>query len=157
MPNETVKLIECPRDAWQGLKRLIPTEVKAQYLHALIEAGFKHIDAVSFVSPRAVPQMADSEKVLKQLNAPDDVEIIGIVVNEKGAERATATGTVTTLGYPHSISETFLRKNQNRSHEESYKILKWIKKKADESRCHMVVYISMAFGNPYGEILRRRG
>ena len=64
MPNETIKLIECPRDAWQGLKRLIPTEVKAQYLHALIEAGFKHIDAVSFVSPRAVPQMADSEKVL---------------------------------------------------------------------------------------------
>ena len=125
--------------------------MKAQYLHALIEAGFKHIDAVSFVSPRAVPQMADSEKVLKQLNAPDDVEIIGIVVNEKGAERATATGTVTTLGYPHSISETFLRKNQNRSREESYKILKWIKEKADASGCHMVVYISMAFGNPYGD------
>src|SRR5437773_9778560 len=95
--------------------------------------------------------MADSEKVLKQLNAPDDVEIIGMVVNEKGAERATATGTVTTLGYPHSISETFLRKNQNRSREESYKILTRIKKKADESGCHMVVYISMAFGNPYGD------
>src|SRR5437762_14190487 len=103
MPNETVKLIECPRDAWQGLKRLIPTEVKAQYLHALIESGFKHIDAVSFVSPSAVPRMADSEKVLEQLNPPDDVEIIGIVVNEKGAERSIATGTVTTLGYPHSI------------------------------------------------------
>ena len=151
MPNETVKLIECPRDAWQGLKRLIPTEVKAQYLHALIEAGFKHIDAVSFVSPSAVPQMADSEKVLEQLNPPDDVEIIGIVVNEKGAERAIATGTVTTLGYPHSISETFLRKNQNRSREESCKILRWIKRKADESGYHMVVYISMAFGNPYGD------
>ena len=151
MPNETVKLIECPRDAWQGLKRLIPTEVKAQYLYALIETGFKHIDAVSFVSPSAVPQMADSEKVLERLNPPDDVEIIGIVVNEKGAERAIATGTVTTLGYPHSISETFLRKNQNRSYEESYKILKWIKKKADESGCHIVVYISMAFGNPYGD------
>ncbi len=151
MPNETVKLIECPRDAWQGLKRLIPTEVKAQYLHALIETGFKHIDAVSFVSPSAVPQMADSEKVLERLNPPDDVEIIGIVVNEKGAERAIATGTVTTLGYPHSISETFLRKNQNRSRKESYKILKWIKEKADASGCHMVVYISMAFGNPYGD------
>ena len=151
MPNETVKLIECPRDAWQGLKRLIPTEVKAQYLRALIEAGFKHIDAVSFVSPKAVPQMADSEKVLEQLDSPDDVEIIGIVVNEKGAERAIATGAVTTLGYPYSSSETFLRKNQNQSRKESYKILKGIKKKADESGLHMVVYVSMAFGNPYGE------
>src|SRR6266581_7743117 len=151
MPNDAVKLIECPRDAWQGLERVIPTDVKARYLHALIGTGFKHIDAVSFVSPKAVPQMADSEKVLEQLNPPDDIEIIGIVVNEKGAERATATGTVTTLGYPHSISETFLRKNQNRSREESYKILTWIKKKADKSGCHMVVYISMAFGNPYGD------
>src|SRR2546430_2518679 len=151
MPNETVKLIECPRDAWQGLKRLIPMEEKAQYLHALVEAGFKHFDAVSFVSPSAVPQMADSEEVVDQLNPPDGVEIIGIVVNEKGAERAIATGTVTTLGYPHSISETFLRKNQNRSREESYKILTRIKKKADESGCHMVVYISMAFENPYGD------
>ena len=151
MPNETVKLIECPRDAWQGLKKLIPTEVKAQYLRALIEAGFKHIDAVSFVSPKAVPQMTDSEKVLGQLNPPDDVEIIGIVVNEKGAERAIATAAVTTLGYPYSISETFLRKNQNQSREESYKILKRIKKKTDESGLHMVVYISMAFGNPYGD------
>src|SRR6266478_6555349 len=151
MPNGTVKLIECPRDAWQGLKKLIPTEVKAQYLRALVQAGFKHIDAVSFVSPRAVPQMADSEKVLEQLNPPDDIEIIGIVVNEKGAERAIATAAVTTLGYPYSISETFLRKNQNQSREESYKILKRIKKKTDESGLHMVVYISMAFGNPYGD------
>src|SRR6266705_6748299 len=133
---DSIKLIECPRDAWQGLKRQIPTEIKVEYLRALIDAGFKHIDAVSFVSPSAVPQMADSEKVLEQLNPPDDVEIIGIVVNEKGAERATATGTVTTLGYPHSISETFLRKNQNRSYEESYKILKWIKEKADKSGHH---------------------
>ncbi len=151
MPNETVKLIECPRDAWQGLKKLIPTEVKAQYLRALIEAGFKHIDAVSFVSSKAVPQMADSEKVLGQLNPADNVEIIGIVVNEKGAERAIATEAVTTLGYPYSISETFLRKNQNQSRAESYQILKRIKKKTDESGLRMVVYISMAFGNPYGD------
>ena len=151
MPNGTVKLIECPRDAWQGLKKLIPTEVKAQYLRALVQAGFKHIDAVSFVSPRAVPQMDDSEKVLEQLNPPDDIEIIGIVVNEKGAERAIATEAVTTLGYPYSISDTFLRKNQNQSREESYKILKRIKKKTDESGLHIVVYISMAFGNPYGD------
>src|SRR5438128_8990953 len=100
MANQSVKLIECPRDAWQGLKRQIPTELKVQYLRALIAAGFKHIDAVSFVSPKAVPQMIDSEKVLKQLAPPNDVEIIGIVVNEKGAERAIATRTVSTLGYP---------------------------------------------------------
>jgi len=151
MPNEAVKLIECPRDAWQGLKALIPADVKAQYLRALIDAGFKHIDAVSFVSPKAVPQLADSEKVLEQLDPPGDVEIIGIVVNEKGAERAIATARVTTLGYPYSVSETFLRKNQNQSLEECYKILQSIKKKADNLGLDMVVYISMAFGNPYGD------
>jgi hydroxymethylglutaryl-CoA lyase len=149
--RSVVKQIECPRDAWQGLKRQIPTELKARYLGALIEAGFKHIDAVSFVSPRAVPQMADSEKVLEQISRPDDVEIIGVVVNEKGAERAIATEAVTTLGYPYSISETFLRKNQNQTIEQSYKTLKSIKKRADEARLGMVVYISMAFGNPYSD------
>ena len=149
MPNEAVKLIECPRDAWQGLKTLIPTDVKAQYLRALISAGFKHIDAVSFVSRKAVPQMADSEKVLEQLDPPDDVEIIGIVVNEKGVERAIATEAVTTLGYPYSISETFLRKNQNQSREENYKILKAIKKKADESGFDLLVYISMEIGRAH--------
>src|SRR6202795_3707234 len=111
---ETLKLIECPRDAWQGLKGQIPTEVKATYLRALIGAGFKHIDAVLFVSPRAVPQMADSEEVLKQLDPPDDVEIIGIVVNEKGADRAVATEAVHTLGFPYSVSPTFLENNQDR-------------------------------------------
>ena len=151
MSHNAVKLIECPRDAWQGLKRQIPTELKARYLRALIAAGFKHIDAVSFVSPKAIPQMADSEKVLKQVSPSDDVEIIGIVVNEKGAERATATEAVTTLGYPCSISETFLRKNQDQTLEESYKTLESIKTKADASGLGMVVYISMAFGNPYGD------
>ena len=112
--RKSVKLIECPRDAWQGLNRQIPTELKARYLRALIAAGFKHIDAVSFVSPKAVPQMADSENVLEQIDRPDDVEIIGIVVNEKGAERAMAAKAVTTLGYPCSISETFLRKIKTR-------------------------------------------
>src|SRR5438552_3619691 len=149
MLNDTVKLIECPRDAWQGLKRQIPTEVKVQYLRALVDAGFKHIDAVSLVSPNAVPQMADSERVLEQLDPPDDVEIIGIVVNEKGTDRAVATGAVRTLGYPFSVSETFLRKNQNQSPEENYKVLETIKKRAEAARLNMVVYISMAFGNPY--------
>ncbi|MGB9473809.1 MAG: hydroxymethylglutaryl-CoA lyase [Candidatus Udaeobacter sp.] len=151
MVQNGVKIIECPRDAWQGLKRQIPTELKVRYLRALIEAGFKHVDAVSFVSPKAVPQMADSEKVLEQLNVPSDVEIIGIVVNEKGAERAIVTGQVRTLGYPCSVSETFLRKNQNQTLTDSYKTLESIKAKADEARLGLVVYISMAFGNPYGD------
>jgi len=149
--HDAVKLIECPRDAWQGLKREIPTEIMVGYLRALIGAGFKHIDAVSFVSPKAVPQMADSERVLEQVERPPDVEIIGIVMNEKGAERAIATHAVTTLGYPYSISETFLRKNQNQSPEEAWNILGSIKLRADNSGLDMVVYISMAFGNPYGD------
>jgi hydroxymethylglutaryl-CoA lyase len=149
--KDNVKLIECPRDAWQGLKRQIPTELKVQYLNALIAAGFKHIDAVSFVSPKTVPQMADSEQVLAQLNPPDDVEIIGIVVNEKGAERAIATNRVTTLGYPCSVSETFLRRNQNQSIAENVRVLNLIRERAEDANIDMVVYISMAFGNPYGD------
>ena len=151
MSNESIKLIECPRDAWQGLKGQIPTALKVEYLRALIAAGFKHIDAVSFVSPKAVPQMGDSEEVLTQLDVPDDVEIIGIIVNEKGAERAIASRPVTTLGYPCSISETFLRRNQNQSMEENFRVLEAIKQRADAAKIDMVVYVSMAFGNPYGD------
>ena len=149
---DTVKLIECPRDAWQGLKGMIPVELKVDYLKALISVGFKHIDAVSFVSPKVVPQMADSEEVLKELDPPDDVEIIGIVVNEKGAERAIETQVVSTLGFPYSISETFLRKNQNQSPENAIEELEKIQNKADGAGLDVVVYISMAFGNPYGDL-----
>jgi hydroxymethylglutaryl-CoA lyase len=147
-----LKLVECPRDAWQGLKHQIPTEVKVSYLRALIAAGFKHIDAVSFVSPKAIPQMADSEQVLAQLDPPDDVEIIGIVVNEKGTERAIATEAVRTLGFPYSLSPTFVRQNQNQSLEEALEVLEKIKLKADDAGLDVVVYISMGFGNPYGEL-----
>jgi len=150
--SDLVKLIECPRDAWQGLKGLIPADLKKDYLKALISVGFKHIDAASFVSPKAVPQMADSEEVLKELDPPDDVEIIGIVVNEKGAERAMATKAVSTLGFPYSISETFLRKNQNQSPEDALDELEKIQNKADAAGLDVVVYISMAFGNPYGDL-----
>ena len=150
--SDSVKLIECPRDAWQGLKGLIPADLKVNYLQALISVGFRHIDAVSFVSPKAVPQMADSEEVLKQLDRPDDVEMIGIVVNEKGAERAIATQAVSTLGFPYSVSETFLRKNQNQSPEDALEQLEKIQKKADDAGLDVVVYISMAFGNPYGDL-----
>src|SRR3954471_21902487 len=147
-----VKLIECPRDAWQGLRNQIPAETKAQYLRALIGAGFKHIDAVSFVSAKAVPQMADSELVLKELDPPDDVEIIGIVVNEKGADRAIATDAVRTLGFPYSISPTFLKKNQGQTLEESIEILETIEQKARDAGLAVVVYVSMAFGNPYEDL-----
>jgi hydroxymethylglutaryl-CoA lyase len=150
--TNSVKLIECPRDAWQGLPGLISPDIKRSYLQALISAGFKHIDAVSFVSPKAVPQMADSEEVLKELDPPDDVEIIGIVVNEKGAQRAIDTHAVNTLGFPYSLSETFLRKNQNQSPEEALEELEKIQKKADDAGLDVVVYISMAFGNPYGDL-----
>ncbi len=149
--SEAVKLIECPRDAWQGLKGQIPAELKTNYLQALISAGFKHIDAVSFVSPNAVPQMADSEEVLKELDPLDDVEIIGIVVNEKGAQRAIATEAVRTLGFPYSISPTFLQNNQRQTLEDAIEELESIEKKADEAGLDSVVYVSMAFGNPYGD------
>ena len=137
--------------SWQGLKGLIPADLKVNYLKALINAGFKHIDAVSFVSPKVVPQMADSEEVLKELDPPDDVEIIGIVVNEKGAQRAIETQAVSTLGFPYSISETFLRKNQNQSPEDALEELEKVQKRADDTGLGVVVYISMAFGNPYGD------
>ena len=149
--SDTVTLIECPRDAWQGLKGQIPPYIKSDYLKALISAGFKHIDAASFVSPKAVPQMADSEDVLKELDPPDDVEIIGIVVNEKGAQRAINTQAVSTLGFPYSISPTFLRNNQHQTLEEAIDELEKITGKGQETGLSTVVYISMAFGNPYGD------
>lgn len=150
--SDLVKIIECPRDAWQGLRGIIPADLKVDYLKALISAGFKHLDAASFVSPKAVPQMADSEQVLKELDPPDDVEIIGIVVNEKGAQRAIDSQAVSTVGFPYSISETFLRKNQNQSPEDALEELEKVQKKADDAGLGVVVYISMAFGNPYGDL-----
>ena len=149
--SDRVKLIECPRDAWQGLQGQIPADLKVDYLKALISAGLKHIDAASFVSPKAVPQMADSEAVLKELDPPDDVEIIGIVVNEKGARRAIDTQAVSTLGFPYSVSPTFLLNNQRQTPEESLDELEKIQNKAVDAGLDVVVYISMAFGNPYGD------
>src|SRR6202035_684693 len=157
---ETVKLVECPRDAWQGLPDFIPTEYKVAYLKALIAAGFKHIDAVSFVSPKHVKQMSDSEEVLRQLEASsakassadhETPEIIGIVVNEKGLERALATPGVTTIGYPYSISAYFRRANANMTRAESRLLVEKLKKETTAAKRGLVIYISMAFGNPYDE------
>jgi hydroxymethylglutaryl-CoA lyase len=148
---DAVKFIECPRDAWQGLPKPIPVDVKVEYLRSLIDAGFRHIDAVSFVSSAAVPQMADSEQVLNFLDAPDDVEIIGIVVNRKGADRAIATGEVSTLGFPYSVSPTFLQRNQRQTPEESLEALDAIGEAAYKAGIDVAVYVSMAFGNPYDD------
>lgn len=148
---EAVKIIECPRDAWQGLQKQIPSEVKAAYLHELIESGVKQIDAVSFVSPAAVPQMADAETVLKLLRPPKDVEIIGIVVNERGAARAIESCRVQTIGFPYSISEQFLERNQRQSRKSALETLEKLTKLARSAGMQVVAYVSMAFGNPYGE------
>jgi len=149
--DNVVKIVECPRDAWQGLPNVIPSAAKGAYLRQLIDAGFTHIDAVSFVSPTAVPQMADSEEVLKSLMPPKEVEVVGIVVNRKGAERAIRTGAVRTLGFPYSISREFLRRNQNQTPEEALIELREIVALAREAGLGVVAYLSMAFGNPYGE------
>lgn len=194
----TVKIVECPRDAWQGLSTVIPTEAKVAYLRKLIEAGFRHLDAVSFVAPKYVPQMADSESVLEALyplltqplalaaamlrqehGAPDaqDVsgfnevnpatwpqtatagaialpEVIGIVVNEHGLERALKSPGLTTIGYPYSISAHFRRANANMSKAESRALVERIQgavSAPDAPVRSLVVYISMAFGNNYEE------
>ena len=153
---ETVKIVECPRDAWQGLPQIIPAEVKAGYLSMLVETGFRHIDAVSFVSPKHVAQMADSEAVLDRFlsslpagTAP--AEIIGIVVNEKGLDRALAAKGVTTIGYPYSISAYFRRANANMSRGESRTLVEQLRKATKAAGRDLVIYISMAFGNPYDE------
>ncbi len=153
---ETVKLIECPRDAWQGLPQVIPAEAKVAYHRALIAAGFRHIDAVSFVSPKYVPQMADSELVMGLLQTslfPTSLppEIIGIVVNEMGMERALATPGVTTLGYPYSISAHFRQANARMTRAESRALVERMRAATKAAGRQLVVYVSMAFGNNYGE------
>src|SRR5580692_8095295 len=155
MANE-VTIVECPRDAWQGLREVIPTEEKVQYLSQLIALGFRHIDAVSFVSPKHVPQMADSEIVMARLSVAklptgESPDIIGIVVNEQGLDRALATPGLTTIGYPYSISAYFRRANANMSRAESRALVETLQRQTKAAGRQLVIYISMAFGNPYDE------
>src|SRR5215470_9269340 len=177
---DKVQIIECPRDAWQGLAKIIPTEVKVAYLRKLVECGFRHLDAVSFVAPKYVPQMADSEQVMAKLQelwfgsrdprfgsrfenrdssfetpnresqtpAP---EIIGIVVNQQGLHRALAAAGVTALGYPYSVSANFRRANANMSLSESRALVQGLQGATKAAGRNLIVYVSMAFGNPYGE------
>lgn len=156
MPDSEVTIVECPRDAWQGLRHIIPTDEKVKYLASLVSLGFRHIDAVSFVSPKHVPQMADSESVMQRLSeaklpSGESPDVIGIVVNSQGLERALATPGVTTIGYPYSISAYFRRANANMSRAESRALVEQLHRETKAARRKLVVYISMAFGNPYDE------
>ena len=146
-----VKVVESPRIAWQGLAKPMPAEIKADYLRTLIAAGFKQIDAVSFVGRSIVPQMADSELVLEYLDPPDDVEIIGLVWDVKGAERAIKTGSVQTLAFPYSLSPKFIEKQMDRTLEESLDTLEEVGTLAYKAGLDVVAYVSMAFGNPFGD------
>jgi hydroxymethylglutaryl-CoA lyase len=149
--SELVKIIESPRDAIQWLPKVIQPEVQAEYLRALIAAGFAHIDAASFVSKHAVPQMASSEFVLEYLDAPEEVEIIGLVVNAAGAERAVESGRVSTIAFPYSISPGFLERNQRQSPEDALEEIEQIGEIAYKGGQDTVAYIAMAFGNPFGD------
>lgn len=147
-----VKLIECPRDAMQGLKEFIPTEVKVRYLNELLKVGFDTIDIGSFVSPKAIPQMADTGEVLARIDtAGSRSKLLVIIANERGAEDAVRQAGVTYLGYPFSISETFQQRNTNTSIEGSWGRIARIAELAQAANKQLVVYISMAFGNPYGD------
>ncbi|MER3443826.1 MAG: hydroxymethylglutaryl-CoA lyase [Armatimonadota bacterium] len=145
-----MKWVECPRDSWQGFAGFIPTAEKVAYLSRLLEAGFRHLDLTSFVSPKWVPQHADAEAVLAELPPPQEREYLAIVANEKGLERALAAPNVTGVGYPFSISETFQLKNVGKTVAESWDQVARMRDLA-AGRLNFVVHLSMGFGNPYGD------
>jgi hydroxymethylglutaryl-CoA lyase len=147
---QSIRYVECPRDAWQGFQQHIPSEAKRGFLNTLLEAGFKHLDLASFVSPRAVPQMADSEAVLADLVRPEDCDFIAIIVNQRGLERALKTN-ISTFGFPLSVNETFQKRNAQQSLVEAWQLLEHLWAQIREAGRGLVVYLSMAFGNPYGE------
>lgn len=150
---QAVKMIECPRDAMQGMLEFIPTETKAAYINQLLRAGFDTIDFGSFVSPKAIPQMRDTAEVLAKLNlANTRSKLLAIIANERGASDAAQFDEITYLGYPFSISETFQLRNTNASIEESLVRVEEIRKICLKHNKKMVVYISMGFGNPYGDM-----
>lgn len=147
-----MKLIECPRDAMQGIKQLIPTELKANYINQLLSIGFDTIDFGSFVSPKAIPQMHDTADVLNRLNLHQSKsKLLAIVANTRGAEDACAFDEIRYLGFPFSISETFQKRNANSSIAESLIRVEEIQNLCVINKKELVVYISMAFGNPYGD------
>ncbi|MCF8417108.1 MAG: hydroxymethylglutaryl-CoA lyase [Crocinitomicaceae bacterium] len=146
-----VKLIECPRDAMQGLHDFIPTDIKVSYINQLLNCGFDTLDFGSFVSPKAIPQMRDTADVLGRLDLNSSTKLLAIIANERGAEEACSFEEIDYLGYPFSISETFQQRNTNASIAESIKRVEAIQSLAIQSKKKLVVYLSMGFGNPYGE------
>ncbi len=147
-----VKIIECPRDAMQGIKQFIPTAQKVQYIQALLRVDFDTIDVGSFVSPKAIPQMVDTAEVLSQLDlSQTSSKLLSIIANERGANAACKHDEITYLGYPFSISENFQMRNTHKTIAQSVEVLRTILEIADKGNKELVVYISMGFGNPYGD------
>lgn len=150
--SKSVKIIECPRDAMQGIKPFIPTSQKVQYLQSLLRVGFDTLDFGSFVSPKAIPQMQDTAEVLSHLDlSKTRTKLLAIVANVRGAKAAAAFDEIEFLGFPFSISENFQMRNTHKTINESEEILKDILQVADQHHKKVVVYLSMAFGNPYGD------
>jgi hydroxymethylglutaryl-CoA lyase len=150
--NNEVKLIECPRDAMQGWKVFIPTDKKIQYINALLQVGFDTIDFGSFVSPKAMPQMADTKQVISKIQITNSkTKLLAIIANERGAEDAVVFDEITYLGFPFSVSETFQQRNTNSSIAESLKRVEAIQELCLKNKKQLVVYLSMGFGNPYGD------
>ena len=147
-----IQVVECPRDAMQGIKSFIPTEKKAEYINMLLKVGYHTIDFGSFVSPKAIPQMRDTAAVLSKLNLDDtSSKLLAIVANSRGAEEASSFDEIQYLGYPFSVSETFQQRNTNLSIEDSLVLVEEMQNLCVSRNKNLVVYLSMAFGNPYGE------
>ena len=151
MAKEHIDIIECPRDAMQGIKQFIPTEMKIRYINSLMSVGFHTIDFGSFVSPKAIPQMKDTSLVIDGIDTKYNTNLLAIVANKRGADDALCFEKITHLGYPFSISEIFQNRNTNRSIEDSKFVLDYLINKCQKKSKSLVVYLSMAFGNPYGE------
>jgi hydroxymethylglutaryl-CoA lyase len=149
---KNMKIIECPRDAMQGLSDFIPTETKANYINQLLKCGFDTIDFGSFVSPKAIPQMRDTAEVLSKLDLNSSTKLLAIIANERGAEDAVQFEEINYLGYPFSVSEMFQQRNTNASIEDSLKRVEAIQTLCGKNNKELVVYISMGFGNPYDEL-----
>lgn len=148
----SIKIVECPRDAMQGIKQWIPSEIKLDYLQSVLSVGFDVVDFGSFVSKRAIPQMSDSAYIIDQLDLSNTTsKLLAIVANERGAFEACSHSSLSYLGFPFSISEIFQMRNTNKSISESFEELKKIKTISEKYSKNLVVYLSMGFGNPYGE------
>lgn len=150
--NSAIKLIECPRDAMQGWKHFIPAQKKIDYINALLKVGFDTIDFGSFVSPKAIPQMADTSEVISKIKIQNSkTKLLAIIANERGATDAVVYDEITYLGFPFSVSETFQKRNTNSTIAESLNRVEAIQNLCIKNKKDMVVYISMGFGNPYGD------